>query len=64
MMGRSGPLACRVEANPTLDDNAAVVRLLRRFLRLLAALSDPEMPIGRLDLLPPEERTQVIAGLE
>jgi enterobactin synthetase component F len=57
-----GPWRVEFEANPTLYDNAAVARLLRRFLRLLAALRDPEMPIGRLDLLPPEERTQVIAG--
>ena len=56
--------AFRIEfnANPALYDQEDLARLQRRFLRLLAALDDPDELIGRLDILPPEERQEILTA--
>ena len=53
--------AWRVEfdANPALYDREFVACLQRRFLRLLTTMSDPAELVGRLDILPPDERRQI-----
>ncbi|MFJ8042102.1 amino acid adenylation domain-containing protein [Kitasatospora sp. NPDC096147] len=46
-----------------LLDEQTVTRLLERFLRLLeAALDDPALPVGRLELLGEQERHDVLEG--
>ncbi len=58
----SGPSAWRVEfsANPRLYDKTSLSLLQSRFLQLLAAMEDPAEPVGRLDILPADEREQVL----
>ena len=50
----------RVEfnANPALYDREFLARLQLRFLQLLAAIDAPAEVVGRLDILPPDERRQ------
>lgn len=45
-------------ANPALYDMELLGRLQNRLLRLLAAIDDPKELVGRLDILPPDERRQ------
>lgn len=54
----SGHGACRVEfeANPALYSADEVELLQRRYLQLLSVLDDPDELVGRLEILPPEER--------
>jgi amino acid adenylation domain-containing protein len=47
-------------ANPALYDMELLGRLQNRLLRLLAAIDDPDELIGRLDILPPDERRQTL----
>ncbi|MEU2792834.1 non-ribosomal peptide synthase/polyketide synthase [Streptomyces sp. NPDC007100] len=57
-----GALHLDFDANPALYDAAEVAAHQRRFLRVLESLAtaDPELPIGRLDFLLPEERAEVL----
>lgn len=54
----SGEGACQVkfDANPALYGADELERLQRRYLQLLSALDDPNELVGRLEILPPEER--------
>lgn len=54
----SGEGACQVkfDANPALYDADELEHLLRRYLQLLSALDDPDELVGRLEILPSEER--------
>ena len=54
--------AWRIEfdANPALYDREFLARLQLRFLRLLAAMDDPAALVGQLDILPPDERRQIL----
>ncbi|MGP0058429.1 MAG: amino acid adenylation domain-containing protein [Beijerinckiaceae bacterium] len=55
-----GAFRLEFNANPGLYDKEFLVRLQRRLLRLLAVIDDPRELIGRLDILPPEERRQIL----
>src|SRR5262249_15428779 len=44
------------EANPALYGADGLERLQHRYLQLLSALDDPSKLVGRLEILPPEER--------
>ena len=52
----------RVEfnANPSLYDKSFLAQLQLRYLRLLATMDDPAEIVGQLDILPPDERQQVL----
>ncbi|MFE0250748.1 amino acid adenylation domain-containing protein [Streptomyces sp. NPDC059010] len=51
------------EFRPDCYERAAVERLAGRFERLLlAVLAAPDVPLARLDVLAPEERTALLAG--
>jgi len=50
------------DANPALYDQAMLTRLQRRFLHLLASLKDPADVVGRLDILPPDERREILVA--
>jgi enterobactin synthetase component F len=54
----SGHGACRLEfeANPALYSADELERLQRRYLQLLSVLDDPDELVGRLEILPLEER--------
>jgi enterobactin synthetase component F len=54
--------AWRVEfdANPARYDRASLQLLRRRFLQLLAVMDDPDEIVGRLEVLPPDERRQIL----
>ncbi len=60
-LGR-GAFRIEFNANPALYDEEALARLQRRLLRLLAAIDDPDELIGRLDILPPEERRETLVA--
>lgn len=47
-------------ANPTLYDSAFLAHLRLRFLCLLEALDDSEALVGTLNILPPDERRQLL----
>jgi amino acid adenylation domain-containing protein len=49
-------------ANPALYDAEFLERLKRRFLQLLVAIEDPKELIGRLDILPLDERRQILVA--
>jgi enterobactin synthetase component F len=55
-----GTWRIQLDANPTLYDAASLEQLKDRFLRLLAALNDPDAEVGRLDILPPAEARQIL----
>jgi amino acid adenylation domain-containing protein len=58
----SGAFRIEFNANSALYDEEALARLQRRLLRLLAAIDDPDELIGRLDILPPEERREILVA--
>ena len=64
VLDRSERGAYRVDfnANSALYDQEFLARLQRRLLRLLAAIDDPAELVGRLDILPPDERRQVLVA--
>ena len=47
-------------ANPALYDSEWLARLRLRFLCLLEAMHDPQALVGKLDILPQEERWQLL----
>jgi amino acid adenylation domain-containing protein len=47
-------------ANPELYDAEFLIRVQRRFLRLLETIDDPNKTVGRLDILPSGERRQIL----
>ena len=48
------------DANPALYDFDALTKYQQRFLRLLSALTDRDVAVGRLDILDPAERRQLL----
>ena len=48
------------DGNPASYSADKLADLHQRFLRLLAALDDPDQPIGRLDILAPAERHTIL----
>ena len=58
----SGEFLVEFDANPALYNTDCLARLQLRFLRLLAAMDDPAEIIGRLDILPPDERRQILVA--
>ena len=48
------------DANPALYDSDALTEHQQRFLRLLSALTDPDVAVGRLDILAPAERRRLL----
>ena len=46
--------------NPASYSPDELADLQQRFLRLLAAVADPDQPIGQLDILAPEERERIL----
>ena len=60
--GARAELALHSTFDPTRFERSAMDRLLRHLETLLGAmLEDPEAPLGRLPLLTPSERTQLVA---
>jgi amino acid adenylation domain-containing protein len=61
---QSDDAAWRVEfdANPAFYDRELLTRLQRRFIRLMTTLRDPAELVGRLDILPDDERRQIVIG--
>ena len=55
-----GPLRIDFDANPGLHDAADLADLQQRYLRLLTAIADVDLPIGSLDMLAPEERARIV----
>jgi amino acid adenylation domain-containing protein len=56
-------LRASLEYNSDLFDGATAERMLGHFRTLLAgAAADPALPVSRLPLLTPQERTEVLAG--
>nr|APD71884.1 non-ribosomal peptide synthetase 6 [Streptomyces sp.] len=59
--GRAGGIEGTVEFSTDLYDRATVDTLLARLIRLLeGAVGDPDRPIGRIEILTPEERHRVL----
>ncbi|OPF84592.1 non-ribosomal peptide synthetase [Streptomyces antioxidans] len=60
----SGPvLGAGIEFNSALFDRSTVETLSGRLVRLLAAaVADPELPLGRLELMAPDERARLLPG--
>ena len=57
----SNELGIDFDANPALYSADELASHQQRFLRLLeAVVADPSQPIGRIDLLAPEERRQLL----
>ncbi|MFJ6141685.1 condensation domain-containing protein, partial [Kitasatospora sp. NPDC092286] len=53
----------RLDHQPALIDPATADRLLKRLVGLLEAIvENPEQPVGRLDVLTPEERHDLLVG--
>src|SRR5262245_49641699 len=48
------------DGNPASYSREKLVDLQRRFLSLLAAIADPDQPIGRIDILDPAERHTIL----
>src|SRR5262245_12235712 len=48
------------DGNPASYSREKLVDLQRRFLSLLAAIADPDRPIGRIDILEPAERHRIL----
>ena len=48
------------DANPALYDLDALTKHQQRFLRLLSALTDRDVAVGRLDILDPAERRRLL----
>ncbi|MBV8423217.1 MAG: hypothetical protein JOZ26_24690, partial [Hyphomicrobiales bacterium] len=55
-----GPLRIDFDANPTFHSAADLAEHQQRFLRLLTAVGDPEVSIGRLDILSAAERRTIL----
>src|SRR5215510_12544205 len=55
-----GPLRIDFDANPTFHTAADLADHQQRFLRLLTAIGDPEVSIGRLDILSAAERHTIL----
>jgi len=55
-----GTLRIELNANPALYDYEDLARLQRRLMRLLTSLRGPADLVGRLDVLPDEERAEVL----
>ncbi|MFB7455143.1 non-ribosomal peptide synthase/polyketide synthase [Streptomyces sp. NPDC056188] len=61
--GTADGLAGFVEYSTDLFDAATVEVVVERWVRLLrAAIADPDQPIGRIDVLAPEERRSLLAA--
>ncbi|WP_143064550.1 non-ribosomal peptide synthetase, partial [Streptomyces colonosanans] len=61
--GTPDGLAGFVEYSTDLFDAATVEVIVERWVRLLrAAIADPDQPIGRIDVLTPEERRSLLAA--
>ncbi|MER5551557.1 amino acid adenylation domain-containing protein [Streptomyces sp. NPDC002793] len=59
--GRSGTLSGRLEYAADLYDRETAETLVARLLRLLAAaVSAPDTPLSRLDVLAPDERVRIL----
>jgi nonribosomal peptide synthetase DhbF len=50
------------DANPARYDKESLQLLRRRFLLLLAAKHEPDEIVGRLEILPPDERRQILCS--
>jgi amino acid adenylation domain-containing protein len=59
-LAEQGDTRIEFVANPAAYDQETLARLQCRFLRLLAAVDDPAALIGTLDMLPPDERRQIL----
>ncbi|MDX3225470.1 non-ribosomal peptide synthase/polyketide synthase [Streptomyces sp. ME19-01-6] len=58
-----GGLRLRLDYRPELFDRPAVETLLDRLVRVLEAVSaDPDRPVGRIDILGPDERRRLVDG--
>ena len=58
-------LYCTVEYSTDLFDAATIKRLLGHYRVLLEAIVDnPDLRIGELQMLPPEEERQLLSGVE
>ncbi|SDZ72442.1 AMP-binding enzyme, partial [Variovorax sp. YR266] len=61
--GSAQGIAARVEFATDLFDLATVEQLVLRLQRVLqAVVADPSQPIGRIEILAPEERQQILLG--
>ncbi|MFF2076847.1 amino acid adenylation domain-containing protein [Kitasatospora sp. NPDC058162] len=61
--GGAGGLSGAVEYAADLFDHATVAALTERLLRVLhAAATDPDAPIGTIEILDPTEREQLLSG--
>ncbi|KAA2254443.1 amino acid adenylation domain-containing protein [Solihabitans fulvus] len=54
-------LQLRLDYRPDLFDHATAERILARLRRVLdAVIAQPELPVGRIDVLAPDEREQIL----
>jgi amino acid adenylation domain-containing protein len=56
----NGAWCIEFDANPALYDREFLTLLQNRFLRLLDGMHDPAASVGSLDILPAEERQQIL----
>ncbi|MGZ3102047.1 amino acid adenylation domain-containing protein [Streptomyces sp. H72] len=53
----------RLDHRPDVYDTAAAEELLRRFVRVLeAVVGEPSLPVGRVEVLSPQERAELVAA--
>ncbi|MFE5220835.1 amino acid adenylation domain-containing protein, partial [Streptomyces sp. NPDC056626] len=53
----------RLDHRPDVYDTAAAEELMRRFVRVLeAVVGEPSLPVGRVEVLSPQERAELVAA--